>query len=230
MMWWVLHLQSAEWQSGSGRAPQALGEVLSSCRSLPLQASVLLHYCPPLPSVCAGGQFFAVGPLQPVLGISYPVPSCPSLMLHSLHLLEEVLHLSTLSEGRFTACPCPRRKGRELPAAPGLHCSLWLGGSISHCQSKWCRPLNWCCSSVHSVMDAHRYCLEGQVKWVPLSCADGHQLVPSCWVMWTWSLCSWQIECPFSKEVVLPAHLPVQTVTPCLGWCTVLFAANKVVM
>lgn len=32
------------------------------------------------------------------------------------------------------------------------------------------------------------FCLQGQVRWVPSTCADGHRVVPSSWVMWTSSV------------------------------------------
>lgn len=62
-MWQIFPLESAEWQNGSARAPQASGEISSFCSSLLLQTSILLHYCPPPAPVCVcmWGSFWLFG-------------------------------------------------------------------------------------------------------------------------------------------------------------------------
>lgn len=54
-------LQSAEQWSSSARAPLALGEASSSCRSLLLEASILLHYWPSCLLHVLGEELLAVG-------------------------------------------------------------------------------------------------------------------------------------------------------------------------
>ena len=77
-MWWAFPLQSAERWSGSARAPPAT----SSCWSLPLQASILLHHWPPSFLCVPVEEFLAVWPwavglVQAVLGTSCLSPTQP---------------------------------------------------------------------------------------------------------------------------------------------------------
>lgn len=105
------------------RGTSGFRKVSSSCRSFPLQASIL-HYWLPFPSMCAGGGDFAcwaVSLLQTVLVTSYLTPPCylshpdvtqlPHHLLQLGHLLQ-VLHLCSSA-----ACPA-QKKGL------GTSCSL----------------------------------------------------------------------------------------------------------
>lgn len=106
LVWWMFPLQSAEHQSGLARSSQFLGEVSSSCQSLPLQASILQHYCS-IPSGCAGEGVFGS------LAVDCKSAAACAWNQPSNSFLPPAAgdqHLGTPFADRSAACPCPGRK------------------------------------------------------------------------------------------------------------------------
>lgn len=107
--WWDKPFQAAEQWSSFARESQAMGEISSSCRSLPFQATNFWHYCPPFLPFVLVGVVLAVG-WGSTVDCSWNQSSY-SLMLCSL-LTAICCRTSSTWAHQVCPCPCPhpRRK------------------------------------------------------------------------------------------------------------------------